>query len=389
MRVSRPKSIRWYAATALCQLLVTIIFAQLASLVSAAPTALVVSPLASLEPCQQVDCLTGHAIPDPETGACICPGSDSFRVNWRSSRPLLLIAALTLSQLSKIYEYLDRFLPSPSHLTRQHLKARQANTTDNNNATSVAPESPATTTFLPPLKTDITPQLIQQSLSQQPQSLGQISAVQPFFLDGVIQFTMSLAGSTGSTGMLMNASTKIPASTIGNNNEPSLIIVPESVKNGSEIVTTETATIIAMNMYNTEYLNFWVLLNNGTTIPLLSDCKVHDIDRIDPSTARVAIMPSPLEKRDSRSGSASLSQAMARGISKRAADSVPLGNTKRGIEGVNSYNTKMTQKSCNNMNCTINNESPMWNMFTATCYCETTPPSWIVNPSGETSVVSD
>ena len=278
----------------------------------------------------------------------------------------------------KIYEYLNRLLPSSDPLTHQHLRTRQvARTSSSQNATSVAPESPAITTFIPPPNTDITPALIQQSLSQQPQTLGQISAVQPFFHDSVIQFTMNLAGSAGSVGMLMNASTKIPASTIGSTNEPSLIIVPESVKNGTEIVTTETATIIAANMYDPEYINFWVMLKNGTLVPLLSDCKVHDIDRIDPTTARLAIMPSPFKKKDTR---VITSFNRAGEISRRAAPDI----SKRGLEDVNAYNTKMTQASCKSMKCTVDGESPLWNMFTANCYCETSRPYWTVNPSGDT-----
>jgi hypothetical protein len=124
--------------------------------------------------------------------------------------------------------YLTRLLPTASHLNRQHLQARE---TISNNATGTSSESPAMTSFIPPPKTDITPALIQTS------------AVRPCF-----QFTMNLVGPAGSNGMLMNASTKIPASTIGDNNEPSLIIVSETGSNGTEVVTTETATNIAINI---------------------------------------------------------------------------------------------------------------------------------------------
>ena len=280
-------------------------------------------------------------------------------------------------------------LPSSSYITRQHLQVRQANTTISNNATDTSSESPAATSFIPPPKTDITPALIQQSLSEQPQTLGQISAVRPYFLDGMIQFTMNLVGPAGSNGMLMNASTNIPASTVGDNNEPSLIIVPETVDNGTEIVTMETATIIAINMYSNEYLTYWVLLNNGKLVSLLSDCQVHDIDRINPNTAALSIIPSPYtNKRDTLSVSATASQNMADEISRRAAHGASPELNKRGLAGVNNYNTKMTQESCASMKCTLDGESPLWNMFTANCYCNTTPAYWTVNPSGETAAVT-
>lgn len=81
MRPPRSENLREYAATALCHILVTIVVAQLVSLAAAAPTALSISDLASLKPCQQIDCYTGHAVLDPEIGSCVCPGSDTFRVS--------------------------------------------------------------------------------------------------------------------------------------------------------------------------------------------------------------------------------------------------------------------------------------------------------------------
>lgn len=81
MGLSRSENFRKCAATALCQIFVAIIVAQLVHFVTAAPTALSVSDLVSFEPCQQIHCPTGHAILDPETGECICPGSDTFRAS--------------------------------------------------------------------------------------------------------------------------------------------------------------------------------------------------------------------------------------------------------------------------------------------------------------------
>jgi len=214
--------------------------------------------------------------------------------------------------------------------------------------------------------------------------------VQPFFRDGVILFTMNLVGSAGSNGMLLNASTKIPTSTIGENDEPSLIIVPQEVKNGSEIITTDFATIVAVNMYSKEYITFWVMLNSGTLVSLLSDCNVHDIDRIDPSTSAVTVMPSPFtgKKRNTRSTSVTLYQNSANEIIRRASSQAQgdAGATKRGVTDVSAYNTKMTQSACAAMECTINDEKPLWNTFTRSCYCETSPSYWAVNPSADTGV---
>lgn len=81
MRLPRNNYIRHYLATALCQILVTILILQLVSRVTAAPAAFSISKLASLQPCQQVGCLTDNAVPDPDTGACICPGSTAFRAS--------------------------------------------------------------------------------------------------------------------------------------------------------------------------------------------------------------------------------------------------------------------------------------------------------------------
>ena len=293
-------------------------------------------------------------------------------------------------QLLKIFDYLTHVLPQSNTLAHQRLHARAVDTTDSNSAaTKLFPEKKENATFIPPPKTDITPALIQQSLSEQPQSLGQISSVQPFFKDGVIRFTMNLIGSVGSNGFLLNASTKIPASTIGNNNEPSLVIVPQSVINGTEMVTTNFATIMAVNMYSKDYLTFWVMLNNGTLVALLSDTKVHDIDRIDPTTSAVSIMAAPFtgRKRETRLTSAMALQEDADEITSRATPQAQgvNGVTKRGIEGVDTYNAKMTQGACEAMKCTINDEGPLWNMFTRTCYCETIQSYWTVNPSADTA----
>lgn len=190
--------------------------------------------------------------------------------------------------------------------------------------------------------------------------------------------------------MLLNASTKIPASTIGDNKEPSLIIVPQKVKNGTEIVTTQFATVVAVNMYSKNWITWWVMMNNGTMVSMLSDNKIHDIDRIDPSTSAVTIMPSPFtgKKRDTTVASAVSSQNDADEITRRATLQ-PLKDakvTKRGIADVNAFNTKMTQSACEAMTCTTNGENPMWNTFTRNCYCETSQSYWTVNPSGETGI---
>jgi hypothetical protein len=214
--------------------------------------------------------------------------------------------------------------------------------------------------------------------------------VQPFFRDGVIQFTMNMVGSVGSNGMLLNASNKIPLSTIGEINEPFLIIVPQEVKNGSKITTTDFATIVAVNMYSKDYITFWVMPDNGTLISLLSDCKVHGIDRIDPSTSAVTIMPSPFtgKKRSTRSIAATVYQNRANEITRRASSQVQgdAGATRRGLTDVNAYNTKMTQSACAAMECTIDDKKPLWNTFTRNCYCETSPSYWAVNPSAGTGV---
>lgn len=295
-----------------------------------------------------------------------------------------------MTQLSKITDYLSHALPQSNYLTYRRLQVRKSDITDTNRAAAkIVPERTENTTFIPPPNTDITPALIQQSLSQQPQTLGQISSVQPFFRDGVIRFTMNLVGSVGSTGMLLNASTRIIASTIGDNDGPSLVIVPQSVTNGAEMVTTNFATIMAVNMYSKDYLTFWVTLNNGTMVGLLSDTKVHDIDRIDPTTSTVSVMPSSLtgKKRGIGIASAMALQKEADDITTRATSQAqgPNGATKRGIESVNAYNAKMTQEACEAMECTINDEDPLWNMFTRACYCETSQSYWTVNPSADTA----
>lgn len=232
--------------------------------------------------------------------------------------------------------------------------------------------NPAVASFIPPPKTDITPQLIQQSLNQQPQNIATIITATPYFMDGVIVFGVQLLGGPVASIITMNASTTIPCGSIGTNPEVGLIVVPYTVKNGTPQVTLSSCLVIAVNMYNPDSITYWVQRRDGTLFSLLGDNQIHDLDKINtsvPAFANILTNDTITSKRDLVVPEIKISKP------------IDLGG--RSLEEVNDYTATMTKEACLAMRCNNNNGAPaLYNPFQQTCYCQST--DYVeINPSGD------
>ena len=259
--------------------------------------------------------------------------------------------------------------------------------------------------FLPPPapKQDITPALIQQATNEDPETTAVVSGLVPHFHDGHISYLVQLNGFADS--FVMNASTTIPASTIGSDSSVGLVLVPKSIKGKPSMRMQETVLIIAVNFFQKEIVTYYCQLDNGTVVKLNSDKKVHAIDRMDPngppdlslipkSISNVlqrdiidSIIPATtIEKRPEAVQPSSCdlecpihqipatadATCACRGIIHPERRVTGQLSRRRGVEGVSAYTAVQTEKSCKAMICINNGDKPaMFNPFTKSCYCST------------------
>ncbi|RMD42235.1 hypothetical protein DV735_g2883, partial [Chaetothyriales sp. CBS 134920] len=158
--------------------------------------------------------------------------------------------------------------------------------------------------FLPPPNTNITPELINQSLSVQPENTATISSVLIHIPQGVLTVTFQMNGVIADS-MSVNASTSMICGAIGSEPEPEIEIVPKAAAQGQ--VSNETAAAeadclcIAVNMYNPNVINLWVMDRQGQVFALASSNKIVNIDQLDPGLAEaLSLVPIPAgsQKRD-------------------------------------------------------------------------------------------
>ena len=151
------------------------------------------------------------------------------------------------------------------------------------------------TTYIPPPKTDITPALINESLSVQPQNTATISSVQIHIPDGKITFYFQLNGPVAST-LAINASTSLPCGSIGTDPQPDISIVPKNVEQGygEQQTVIPDCLCFAVNMYNPNIINFYVSNEQGKMFSLTGSNKIIDIDKLDTSqTLALDLVPIP------------------------------------------------------------------------------------------------
>lgn len=221
-------------------------------------------------------------------------------------------------------------------------------------------------TYVPPPKTDITPQLLDQSLASQPQDTATVGSIMPHFQDGVLSFGVQLNGLVAAT-MMLNASTDLPCDGIGGQAQPDLELRPKDVDNGTAQTYIPDCQIVAVNMYNPDVINYWVQDKNGSITSLVGSNKLVDINLLN-STASTSLVLRAKQpgaaKRDSSMGNgATTGQAIAdRAMQKE--------QEKRGLSAPDPHTASMTAEACAGMKCNNNGGNPaMYNPFSSTCWC--------------------
>ncbi|KIW16251.1 hypothetical protein PV08_06302 [Exophiala spinifera] len=165
----------------------------------------------------------------------------------------------------------------PEEAMRYDLRRRQES------PTASTPAHTAIPTFIPPPAQDITPELLNQSLSIQPQNTATISSIIPYFMDNVLSVYIQLKGMVADT-LIVNASASLPCGGIGVDPEPSLALVPKVVKQGEGQPQIQVADCqcIAVNMYDPNFITYWIQkISDGSIYSLTGSNKVIDIDKMD------------------------------------------------------------------------------------------------------------
>jgi hypothetical protein len=156
------------------------------------------------------------------------------------------------------------------------LRRRQAPTS------SATPVYSAIPTFVPPPKQDITPELLNESLSNQPQNTATISSIIPYFRDNVLQINMQLMGLVADT-LVVNASASLACAGIGLDPEPKIAVVPKVVQQGQGQPQIQVADCqcIGVNMYTPNVITYWIQkVSDGTIYSLIGSNTVIDIDKM-------------------------------------------------------------------------------------------------------------
>jgi hypothetical protein len=256
--------------------------------------------------------------------------------------------------------------------------------------------------FIPPPKTDITPELIDQALTAQPQNDALISSAIPYFLDGVVRVSLQLTGPVPYT-LVVNCSTSFPCGGIGRPDpQPDLAMVPLVMNTGQGSPQTVVANceLIGINIYKQPILNYWVQdLDDGTVFSVVGNNIVVDIDKMNTtqSTALTLTTQTSLKQKrttDNNLEYAYLDKRQMWGVKCTAACPFNFMTKLRGTDGhcgcifegsaeinkrdfmqPDNMNAKMTESSCAAMTC-LTGGSPrpaLYNPFHQTCWCISAP----------------
>ncbi|EXJ94970.1 hypothetical protein A1O1_00088 [Capronia coronata CBS 617.96] len=275
-----------------------------------------------------------------------------------------------------------------------------------------APVDTAVPTFLPPANPDITPALLNESLTIQPQNTATIGSIIPYFRDNLLQVHMQLNGPVADT-LVVNASASLPCGNIGTDPEPNLALVPKVVQQGlgEPQVVVADCLCIAVNMYNPNVVNYWIQKPDGSIYSLTGSNKVLDINKM-VTNKSVALdlvaLPSGTTKRNPEA-MVQYVQPERRQIFRgpcdkpcpfyhmhqlkssdgfcacmfNAADET-INMATRDMTEPDAYNAKMTPEACAAMTCFNGGDrAAVFNPFSLTCWCIS--PSYLeVNPSAWT-----
>lgn len=286
------------------------------------------------------------------------------------------------------------------------LRRRQTPTTPDPAVDTAVP------TFIPPPKQDLTPELLNQSLTVQPQNTATVSSMIPFFHDNVIQVYMQLNGLVADT-LVVNCSASLPCGTIGiTDPQPNLAMVPQTVQQGQgqPQVAIADCQCIAVNMYTPNVITYWIQkISDGTIYSVVGSNKVIGIDQMD-TTQSTALTLVTLPKGSKRSLSDQLEyiQPERRQIFSIQCDQpCPFYHMHvvRGSDGYcgcmfngsdeelharailepNVHTASMSAEACAAMKCFNSGGAPgpaVFNPFTLTCWCmsqpyiESNPSAW-------------
>jgi hypothetical protein len=260
--------------------------------------------------------------------------------------------------------------------------------------------------FVPPPKTDITPALINQSLTVQPQNTAIVGSVIPHFKDCIITFLIQLDGIVANI-IPVNASCVFPCGGIGTEPQPNIMLVPKYVRDGTQQTMISNCRCIAINMYDPKIITYWIQNEVGSIFSLVGNNKVFNIDKIDTSAPIALNMIAPPSDPTKRQVVPHTDEV---GLRRRqilktspcdrrcpegfepipgnllksdpecgclALDSGEVSNlTARGLTEPGPYSATMSKEACEAMKCTNNGDKPpMFNPFSLTCWC--TDPAYV------------
>lgn len=217
-------------------------------------------------------------------------------------------------------------------------------------------------TYVPPPSTDITPQLIDQSLAVQPQNMATIASMFPHFAAGYVSVGIQLDSFVAST-MMLNMSTDFPCDTIGNARQPGLEVRPKDIYNGSAQVVIPDCSLVAVNMYKPTVINYWVQNRAGAVFSLVGSNKLVDIDKLN-STESVALILRAIP-----AGSEKPSDPIKRDVSDGAVI-VDRAHVIRGFSAPDMHTATMSAEACRAITCNNGGQAAMFNPFTKTCACK-------------------
>lgn len=158
-------------------------------------------------------------------------------------------------------------------------------------------------TYIPPPKTDITPDLLAESLAVQPQNTATVVYAVPYFADGVLSFGCQMEGFIAST-IVLNASTEIPCDGIDMMQPvPNVELRPKEINDGNATASIPDCSVIAVNMYDPNVLTYWVQNRAGAIFSTTGSNKVVNIDQLNTTASTALILraksaPTPMTKRD-------------------------------------------------------------------------------------------
>ncbi|KAI1628574.1 hypothetical protein EDD37DRAFT_614729 [Exophiala viscosa] len=399
---------------------------SLLALVVAAPTK-IDAPMADLslsrgalgtfeQLCSSIKCLFGNAFVEPSSGLCVCPDWPKRLTKFAcedhvcdgDTEPFysFIEQACYCSSMEKWRELEREVLESmsePDDDNSFELRRREMPTSSSASVRSAIP------TFIPPPKQTITPAVLNQSLTSQPQDNATVSSIIPYFQDDVLKIYLQLNGLVADL-LEVNASASFPCGTIGFDPKPNLALVPKVVQQGqgqSQVVIAD-CQCIAVNVYTPTVINYWVQKQDGTIYSVVGSNEVLGIDKMDinQSTAlSIVTLPVNATKR-SISDTIQYVQPVKRQIFSIDCDkSCPFYHmhlikggdgycgcmfngadeemhlAARGIVAPDVNTATMTEAACKAMTCFNNNNSPaVFNPFSRTCWCNT--PAYIEsNPS--------